>query len=56
MDIGILQYGVNGKIRFELKVRRDKILQKPTIPSFHYSRIEASMHASKNTSYIQPVA
>jgi hypothetical protein len=39
MDLGILQYWVNGKIRFELKVRIDKILQKPTIPSFHYSII-----------------
>jgi len=27
---------LNGKIRLDLKVRKDKIPQKPTIPSFHY--------------------
>jgi hypothetical protein len=39
MGFGILQYWVNRKIGLDLKVRIDKILQKPTMPSFHHSII-----------------
>jgi len=39
MGIGALQYRENRKIGLDLKVRTDKILPKPNIPSFHYSII-----------------
>jgi hypothetical protein len=47
MGIGVLQYWVIDYFRLDLKVRTDKIFQKPTIPSFYYSRIEANKHTSK---------
>jgi hypothetical protein len=39
MGFAILPYWVNGNNRLELSVKTDKILKKPTIPSFHYSII-----------------
>jgi len=51
----MVEYWMNGKIRLDLKVGIDKIRLKPTIPSFHYSRIDANAHASKNILFIQPV-
>jgi len=38
-----------------IKFKMDNVLLKPTIPSFHYSMIEAKTHASKNTLYFRSV-
>jgi hypothetical protein len=39
LGLGILPYWIDSNIRLDLIVRTDKILQKPNIPSFHYSII-----------------
>jgi hypothetical protein len=51
-----MEYWVKSIIGHNLKVRIDKIHQKThssTFPLFHFSRIEANTHASKNISFIQ---
>jgi len=39
LGLGILQFLDNGNIGVDLKVRTDKIRQKPAIPSHQYSNI-----------------
>jgi len=41
----MVEYWMNGKIRLDLKVGIDKILLKPTIPSFQYSIIPGLMQS-----------
>ena len=49
--------GHGGRLFFSLlKVRIDQILQKPIIPSFHYSGIEANGHVSKNISFFKKLS
>jgi hypothetical protein len=46
MGLVVLQYRVNDKTRPDLNARIAKILQKPTIPSLHYSIIAGFKHFS----------
>jgi hypothetical protein len=54
----ILQYWVNSKIRLEDKVLNGLYPLKThysIVPLFHYSMIEAKIHALKNTPYFHSV-